>query len=159
MLDLADHLDVGIAELAAILFVRSVGSVAGAGGSGFIFDRFRNASLWILCIDIMLSAVCELMYTYCSLLLYLIHVHCTVHVHVIPTSIIIFGYCQFFFNCYSPLMNMYGTCSLLSAAIVWSPLFAVLSGIPKKILYSVTKKNYLCSFIANKAFKVKELLF
>ena len=59
LLDLADHVGVGIAELAAVLFGRSVGSVVGAGGSGFVCDRFHKESLWILSIDMFVAAICE----------------------------------------------------------------------------------------------------
>lgn len=59
LLDLADHVGVGISELAAVLFCRSVGSVIGAGGSGYLCDRFHKASLWMLCIDMIGAAICE----------------------------------------------------------------------------------------------------
>ena len=63
LLDLADSVGVGIAVLAAVLFCRSVGSVVGAAGSGFIFDRFSKASLWILCVDVFIGAIRECIFS------------------------------------------------------------------------------------------------
>ena len=58
LLDLSNRVGVGISELAAILLVRSVGSVFGTIGSGFVCDHYQKASLWMLNANVFALAIC-----------------------------------------------------------------------------------------------------
>ena len=71
LLDLSNRVGVGISELAAILLVRSVGSVFGSVGSGFVCDHYQKASLWMLNANIFALALCTYIYIY----IYIIYVH------------------------------------------------------------------------------------
>ena len=64
LLDLSNRVGVGISELAAILLVRSVGSVFGSVGSGFVCDHYQKASLWMLNANIFALALCTYIYIY-----------------------------------------------------------------------------------------------
>lgn len=59
MLDLAAYIGVGLSEIAAMLMVRSVGSIFGSVGSGILFDKFYKISLWMLIIVIISGGLCE----------------------------------------------------------------------------------------------------
>ena len=54
-----DNLCVGLATLAAIIMVRSVGSVVGSVASGVVCDRYYKYSFWMLVADIIISALCK----------------------------------------------------------------------------------------------------
>ncbi|XP_011403951.1 PREDICTED: sodium-dependent glucose transporter 1A-like [Amphimedon queenslandica] len=57
MLDIAAYMGVSLSEIAAMLLVRSVGSVVGSVSSGIIFDKFHKVSLWMLIFCISSAAI------------------------------------------------------------------------------------------------------
>lgn len=59
MLDIAAYVGVGLAEIAAMLLVRSVGSVVGSVGAGILFDKFYKYSLWIIVNFIIFGGMCK----------------------------------------------------------------------------------------------------
>ena len=62
MLDVAAYIGVSLSEIAAMLLVRSVGSVVGSVVSGIIFDKFHKISLWMLIFCISSAAMCKWFY-------------------------------------------------------------------------------------------------
>lgn len=54
-----DNLCVGLATLAVIIMIRSVGSVVGSVASGFVCDRYYKYSFWMLVADIIISGLCK----------------------------------------------------------------------------------------------------
>lgn len=70
MLDVAAYIGVSLSEIAAMLLVRSVGSVVGSVASGIIFDKFYKVSLWMLIFCISSGAICKwglFLIEYCSI--------------------------------------------------------------------------------------------
>jgi FHS family Na+ dependent glucose MFS transporter 1 len=56
IIDLAARNNVDISAIAGMMFVRSIGGILGAIGSGILCDKVHRFSLWMTCTDIVLGA-------------------------------------------------------------------------------------------------------
>ena len=50
LLDVADHINVGVSLVSFMFFVRAVGSIIGTVGAGFLLDLFPRLQNTLLCL-------------------------------------------------------------------------------------------------------------
>ena len=50
LLDVADHINVGVSIVSLMFFVRAVGSIIGTVGAGFLLDHFPRLQNTLLCL-------------------------------------------------------------------------------------------------------------